>query len=190
MDTCGNQGAAISLVRSWDSTDKFSMNAYDYFRLRGEEVNWLRVVWDSWSMPWYNCILWLAALCKLRTKDRLQFMSLDLICLLCSQEIETHQHLFFACYWSAQLWNLIKSWLRVNRQMLSLSSALRGLNTGGHNMESRLQRISLGITVYLIWEERNNWVFHSTQSSCLRSSVNSRRWSLPFSTSEKKTTIR
>ncbi|KAB5534470.1 hypothetical protein DKX38_017556 [Salix brachista] len=33
--------------------------------------------------------------------------------------------------------------------MLSLSSALRGLNTGDHSMESRLKRISLGIAAVL-----------------------------------------
>ena len=165
LNVCGNQGAAITLVSSWDNRDKFSRNAYDYFRLRGDEVHWCRVVWDSWSMPRYNFILWLAVLGKLRTKDRLQFMTPDPVCLLCSQEIETHRHLFFACSWSAQLWNIIKSWLWINRRMMSLISALRGLNTGGQSMESRLRRISLGITVYIIWEERNNRVFHSTQLS-------------------------
>ena len=84
MDACGNQGAAFSLVRSWDNRDNFSRNAYDYFKIRGDEVNWLRVVWDSWSMPRYNFILWLAALGKLRTKDRLQYMSPDPICPLYS----------------------------------------------------------------------------------------------------------
>ena len=165
QDACGNQGAAISLVRSWDSRDSFSRNAYDYFRLRGDEVNWLRVVWDSWSMPRYNFILWLAALGKLRTKDRLQFMSLDPLCLLCSQDNESHRHLFFECNWSAQLWNSIKSWMRINQQITSLSSALWELNKGGHSMENRLRRISLGITVYLIWEERNNRVFNSNRLS-------------------------
>ena len=71
MIACGTQGATIRLIGSWDSSDKFSRNAYDYFRLRGDEVTWLCVVWDSWSMPRYNFILWLAALGKLRTKDRL-----------------------------------------------------------------------------------------------------------------------
>ncbi|KAJ6287563.1 hypothetical protein OIU76_001155 [Salix suchowensis] len=130
MIACGTQGATIRLIRSWDSSDKFSRNAYDYFRLRGDEVTWLRVIWDFWSMPQYNFILWLAVLGKLRTKDRLQFMSPDPICLLYSQDNESHRHLFFTCYWSAQLWSLIKSWLRVYRQMSSLSSALRGLNSG------------------------------------------------------------
>ncbi|KAF9665112.1 hypothetical protein SADUNF_Sadunf16G0088300 [Salix dunnii] len=44
--------------------------------------------------------------------------------------------------------------LSEDEPMLSLSSALRGLNTGGHIMEYKLRCASLGITVYLIWEER------------------------------------
>ena len=57
------------------------------------------------------------------------------------------------------MWAKIKSWLRIGRSMSSLRSAIRGLNSKRSNMKSRMRRVSLAITVYLIWEERNRWVF-------------------------------
>ena len=93
----------INLVRNWGNGDKFSSKAHDYFWSHEDKVNWVCVVWDSWSMSRYNFIIWLAILRKLRTKYRLQFMSLDPICPLCVQANEYHRHLFFDCYWSAQL---------------------------------------------------------------------------------------
>jgi len=42
---------------------------------------------------------------------------------------------------------------------MSLNSALRGLHPKKKSMEARMRRVSLGITVYLFWEERNKLVF-------------------------------
>jgi hypothetical protein len=43
--------------------------------------------------------------------------------------------------------------------MMSINSALRGLFPKRSNLVARMRRVSLGITVYLIWEERNKRVF-------------------------------
>jgi hypothetical protein len=49
--------------------------------------------------------------------------------------------------------------------MLTLTSAIRGLNSGGNNLEARMRRVSLGLTVYLIWEERNKRIFDGKNTS-------------------------
>jgi hypothetical protein len=49
--------------------------------------------------------------------------------------------------------------------MMTLTSAIRGLNSGGNNLEARMRRVSLGLTVYLIWEERNKRIFDRKNSS-------------------------
>ena len=43
--------------------------------------------------------------------------------------------------------------------MHSLSSALRWLYPHKRSMQARMNRVSLGLVVYLIWEERNRRVF-------------------------------
>ncbi|KAJ6733371.1 hypothetical protein OIU74_005178 [Salix koriyanagi] len=61
MDTCSNQGAAISLVRSKDSNDKFYKNAYDCFKLRGDEhVGFLGRLARPVGLR--SCLTWLAEL--------------------------------------------------------------------------------------------------------------------------------
>jgi hypothetical protein len=109
---------------------------YNYFRLSGPQVNWARVVWEQWSMPRHNFILWLAVLGKLRTKDRLRFFQIDTSCVLCGQMEESHSHLFFTCSWTACFWLQIKLWLRINRRMMTLTSAIRGLHSRGNNLEA------------------------------------------------------
>jgi hypothetical protein len=127
----------------------------------GATISWHRVVWEQWSLPKYNFILWLAALGKLRTRDRLRFIPIDPICVFCRQEEESHRHLFFLCGWPGHLWSMIIAWLRLNRAMNSLSSALCGLHPKKRSMAARMRRVSLGIVVYLIWEGYNRIIFYS-----------------------------
>jgi hypothetical protein len=124
-------------------------------------------VWEHWSLPRCNFVLWLALLGKLKTKDRLVYAQLDTCCIFCSKTEESHAHLFFACTWISTLWGKIKSWLRINRHMNSLCSAVRGLKAGGKSVETRMRRLSLGLVVYLIWKERNRRIFEHRATSVL-----------------------
>ena len=96
LEDCGSQEEAVTLLQQWNSGDgNFSAKAYNYFRLSGPQVNWARVVWEQWSMPRHNFILWLAVLGKLRTKDRLRFFQIDTSCVLCGQMEESHIAIYF-----------------------------------------------------------------------------------------------
>jgi hypothetical protein len=53
----------------------FTANAYYFFRYKADPVQWASVVWEQWSLPRHNSSLWLAMLGKLRTRDKLQFIS-------------------------------------------------------------------------------------------------------------------
>jgi hypothetical protein len=53
----------------------------------------------------------------------------------------------------------VKSWLRISMNMSTIWSVVRGLASRRRNLVSRMRRVSLGLIVYLIWEERNNGVF-------------------------------
>jgi len=96
LEDCGSQEESVTLLQQWNSGDgNFSAKAYNYFRLSGPQVNWARVVWEQWSMPRHNFILWLAVLGKLRTKDRLRFFQIDTSCVLCGQMEESHIAIYF-----------------------------------------------------------------------------------------------
>ncbi|KAL9374122.1 hypothetical protein Peur_033742 [Populus x canadensis] len=75
---------------------------------------------------------------------------------------DSHSHIFFACSWTSLLWTKVKSWLRLCRDMPTISSAIRGLNLKGKNVVVGMKRVSLHIVVYLIWKERNRRVFENS----------------------------
>jgi hypothetical protein len=164
LDDCGGQPAVISLLQSWNTAQLFSANAYEYLRPKGTPVPWVHVVWESWCLPRHSFILWLTLLKRLRTKDRLRFIDIDVSCVFCQDHEESHAHLFFACNWTSTLWMKVKSWLRLNRGMTTINSAVRGLHLKGKAAVTRMKRVSLSIVVYLIWEERNRRVFENSCS--------------------------
>ena len=141
------------------------VHAHDFFRIKGESVQWATVVWEEWSLPRTRFILWLATLGRLCTRDRLSYLPTETVCSLCSREDETHAHLFFNCSWTSLLWNRAKSWLIINQPMSTLSSAIRGLNGRSKELNLRMRRVSLALLVYLIWHERNNRIFAQKSSS-------------------------
>jgi hypothetical protein len=165
LDDCGGQPAVISMLQSWDNTIKpFSANAYEHLRTKGTPVSWVNVVWEPWCLPRHSFILWLALLKRLRTKDRLHFVDIDVSCVFCQDHEESHDHLFFACSWTSILWMKVKSWLRLNRGMTTINSAVRGLHLKGKTVVTRMKRVSLSIVVYLIWDESNRRVFENSCS--------------------------
>ena len=87
------------------------------------------------------------------------------ICVFCRQEDESHQHLFFLCGWSRNLWSQVTSWLQIDKPMNSLPSALIGMHPKKRSHAARMRRVSLGIVIYLIWEERNRRVFERNSRS-------------------------
>ena len=98
-------------------------------------------------------------------KDRLLFLPLDTNCIFCSQEQESHDHLFFKCPWTSSLWGDTVHWLHIHCHMSSLTSAIRDLISKRNKMEHKMRRASLGILVYLIWEEKNKRLFDNSYTS-------------------------
>jgi len=118
IDLCGGVAPVQQLLSSWDSgLHSFTASAYDFFRYKAEPVRWASVIWEQWSLPKHSFSLWLAMLGKLRTRDRLQFLSPDPVCSLCQNADESHAHLFFNCDWSSSLWSKARFWLKIHNNM-------------------------------------------------------------------------
>jgi hypothetical protein len=166
INLCGGVAPVQQLLSNWHSGScPFTANAYDFFRFKVAPVQWANVVWEQWSLPRHSFSLWLAMLGKLRTRDRLQFLSPDPICPLCLNADESHGHLFFTCDWTSALWRKAKLWLKIHNTMLSLSRATRVLHNNKKGLQPRMRRVSLIVLVYLIWEERNKRIFNNTGKS-------------------------
>lgn len=92
---CGGHLQVETLLQCWASAEgNFTVNAHEFLRHK-TDVLWARVVWEQWSLLRYAFVLWLVVLGKLKTKDRLSFLQLDPICVLCSQVPESHLCFFF-----------------------------------------------------------------------------------------------
>jgi len=102
---------------------------------------------------------------KLRTRDRLQFISTDPLCPLCQNSSESYALLFFSCAWSSSLSGKARYWLKLHSSIPTLNRVIRVLSNNEKGLQPRMRRVSLAFLVYLIWEERNRRIFTNTAKS-------------------------
>jgi len=175
---CGGQHQAIVVMTTWSNEElPFTAQTYDFLCYIYDHVPWAKVVWETWSLPMYNFILWVAVMEKLRTRDRLRFLDIDPLRVFCRLYDETHNHLFFKCPWTSLLWRMAKSWLWLHKSMSTINSAIHGFLSGRNNLVGRTRRVSPSILIYLIWKERNKRVF---DNSCTHVSLVFHRFQILF----------
>ncbi|XP_022030685.1 uncharacterized protein LOC110931607 [Helianthus annuus] len=85
-------------------------------RHRESEVDWSGIVWFAQCIPRHAFMMWLIMKGKLLTQDKILQWDLSrrknmnmMCCLLCYENFDSHQHLFFECKFSDKVWNMIRS---------------------------------------------------------------------------------
>ncbi|GKA90013.1 RNA-directed DNA polymerase, eukaryota, reverse transcriptase zinc-binding domain protein [Tanacetum coccineum] len=94
---------------------KFSIRSvWENFKEVKTDVSWHKVVWYAQCNPRYAFILWLAMHKRLATQDRIMAWTKNshLLCPLGKKENDSHEHLFFKCPFSEEVWNNVKSKLK------------------------------------------------------------------------------
>ncbi|XP_042022898.1 uncharacterized protein LOC121770182 [Salvia splendens] len=78
-------------------TSKGTVEAYDWFRPKGEHRLWHRFIWKDFIPPKYSFTTWQALRNRLPTRDRLgcRDTEIDQRCPLCTSETESVDHIFF-----------------------------------------------------------------------------------------------
>lgn len=151
----------------WTATNSgvFSYkSAWNMVILRGEGFKYFDMVWVPSSSPKMFICLLKGFFDRLPTRSWLKkFAIIDYDhCTLCDNGIETIEHLFFSCPFSAYLWSLCK--LKPN--MINL--AIGNLTDEADQIRNvfkrkdkgyKLARIALQATVWHIWQERNRRIF-------------------------------
>ncbi|WMV37355.1 hypothetical protein MTR67_030740 [Solanum verrucosum] len=146
---------------------KFSIKQL-YKAIRGEyqKVEWRRFTCNNIACPKWIFILYLALHSRLLTRDRLATWGCveDIQCVLCRNEDENHNHLFFRCLFSSQVWQKIPRWQNINRKAKGWEEETSWANTycKGKQAKAEVYRITLAASVYLIWQERNQRIFQKT----------------------------
>ena len=91
---------------------KFSLRSvWEIFNDNNDVVNWHKAVWFPQCNPRHAFILWLSLHGRLATQDRIMVWNKQssLICPLCKTVNDSHEHLFFNCSYSGNIWNEVKT---------------------------------------------------------------------------------
>ncbi|KAI3776228.1 hypothetical protein L1987_46001 [Smallanthus sonchifolius] len=143
--------------------------AWDTLRTRGQVTNWHNLVWSSFSIPRHAFMSWLIFRRKLSTQDKIQLWnrasgSMNLFCChLCKRDMETHNHLFFECSYSNQIWCSLRCkagmshiqgrWDDIAAWLVPRASSKSALVIIG--------KLLMAATAYYIWQERNFRYFNN-----------------------------
>jgi len=142
-----------------------------YNDLRGDfaKVSWRKMTCNNTAPSKCLFVTWLAIHGRLPTCDRLSKFEIQCaqLCTLCKKENETHSHLFFTCEFSKTVWEGATQWSNKNINtsnwqdvMLYIQSQCN-MNKATH----QLSRMTLSVTQYMIWNERNTIIFQGIHHS-------------------------
>ncbi|KAJ0479479.1 putative RNA-directed DNA polymerase [Helianthus annuus] len=148
--------------------DHSSSTVWDSLRIREQEVNWVSIVWFPQCIPRHAFLVWLIMRRKLLTQDKILKWDLArrknmnmMCCLLCYADVDSHDHLFFECKFSTQVWNPVRAKADMVDVDPKWSSIVSWLMTRRRSKtaSSYVARLLVGATAYIIWQERNARLF-------------------------------
>ncbi|XP_010524744.1 PREDICTED: uncharacterized protein LOC104802714 [Tarenaya hassleriana] len=127
------------------------------------QVPWYSLVWFKGAIPRMAFILWQAFQNRLPTKDRLVSwgMQISTSCILCNLEQESHEHIFFKCSFSHDVWNPIANYCLPSPPDY-IEGCLPWVADPSHARDRgqpTLAKLCIQLAVYELWRERNNRIF-------------------------------
>lgn len=136
---------------------------WDRLRISTPEVDWYDTVWFKEEIPRCSFITWLSMLGRLPTKDRLLSwgVSVPAACVLCSNGIESHQHIFFECSYSVDVWSrFCGRFITSPPPDLPAIVALIANYQGQFPSQVKpLLKLILQVIIYNLWREHNARIF-------------------------------
>ncbi|KAI8537423.1 hypothetical protein RHMOL_Rhmol09G0022900 [Rhododendron molle] len=141
-----------SIVSLPQSNGCFSTkSAWEAFRNRFPSPTWVNTVWGSKIVPRWSFLLWLAVQYKLSTRDRFHswVMNVEDYCVLCRNDIDSHNHLFFRCSFSSIVWNEVRGKIPTSGVPSSLEDVVEWFtaNVKGTGFKSLIMRRMLAVAV-------------------------------------------
>ncbi|GKD48970.1 RNA-directed DNA polymerase, eukaryota, reverse transcriptase zinc-binding domain protein, partial [Tanacetum coccineum] len=147
----------------------FSTNqAWKDIRILNRIVQWWKVIWFSQNIPSYAFVSWMAMKNKLVTHDKLAVWYPGSVwnCSLCKKISDSHEHLFFECELSKEVWNNVLTMIQLKdlKDLDSCKNQLPKLPVT-NNIWSIVRRLAFASTIYFIWKERNLKTFQQKSRS-------------------------
>nr|XP_043629990.1 uncharacterized protein LOC122601291 [Erigeron canadensis] len=142
---------------------------WDTIRLRSEEVNWVDSVWFPQCIPRHAFHMWLLLRKKLKTHENMRCWDVGgaatnhnlLVCSLCKAGPDSHEHMFFGCAYSSQVWHLVRDLPGMANISSNWSDIMNWLesNSKSKSASAIIGKICVAATAYYIWQERNQRTF-------------------------------
>ncbi|XP_022040692.1 uncharacterized protein LOC110943249 [Helianthus annuus] len=143
-------------------------NMWQTVRHNEAEVDWSKLVWCAKCIPRHAFLMWLIMRKKLLTQDIILQWDLSrrknmnmMCCLLCYENHDSHNHLFFECKYSSKIWSTVRQ--KVGMEDVDpkwddvVGWLLMRVNSKAAGMY--VSRILVAATAYFIWQERNSRLF-------------------------------
>nr|GEX61756.1 hypothetical protein [Tanacetum cinerariifolium] len=136
--------------------------------------------------------LWLVIKGKLKTQDNLRSWdvssSLATCCTLCETQLDSHEHLFFDCSFSKQVWCHMRDLAGLSHVPPSLELILDIINPMARRKMSSsiISKLVLAASAYFIWQDRNDRLFKNNKKSaaqiieCITSAIHLKFMSCRF----------
>jgi ribonuclease HI/exonuclease III len=134
----------------------------------GKEPIWNKV-WSSALWPKISTFLWLLVHNRALTWDNLRKRGFNgpSMCVLCSLQEESKEHLFNSCHYSQQIWDYGAQIMRKsNRNRSSINCTIEKWDSISFNnpILNLIWNLLPGFTLWQIWKERNQRIFRSQSS--------------------------
>ncbi|KAF4403387.1 hypothetical protein G4B88_008033 [Cannabis sativa] len=141
--------------------DKFSAKKC-YNSLVGETpFAYANAIWDTLVLPKHRFIFWQIANSHLLTRDYLHHIMVtpNNLCPVCEVEVETHDHIFFNCYYTSQVFEAVNRWLGDIHWPRSTAEMLQLCNNATKDLTQRILNAVMAAVFYFLWKNRNKCVF-------------------------------
>ncbi|GKD75688.1 reverse transcriptase domain, reverse transcriptase zinc-binding domain protein, partial [Tanacetum coccineum] len=128
---------------------QFSMQTvWNDIRPRGVKVDWRLKTQD-----------------KLRAWDHVDWSNLT--CALCELQPDSHEHLFFDCVFSQQVWSRVKDLAGLPNSVPSIDDILHDISPFAKKRTSKsiVAKLVVDAAAYFIWQERNGRLFKESKLS-------------------------
>ncbi|GKC18404.1 hypothetical protein Tco_1020554, partial [Tanacetum coccineum] len=164
-------------ILEWSDNDgsvkHFSVaTVWHRIRPRSEEVKWCDVVWFSKCIPRHALHLWLVIKRCLKTQDRLRIWDMHgsnstIICPLCKLQSDNHEHLFFECIFSRQVWDNVKGLAGLDQVVPLIDAIIDVLIPIAKRRTTKfvIAKLVVAASTYVIWKERNWRLFKGQKRS-------------------------
>ncbi|XP_074304992.1 uncharacterized protein LOC141639913 [Silene latifolia] len=134
-------------------------NGYKWLCTHQAKVDWYPLVWNSWNIPKHSVITWFIMQEGLNTKAKLYQIGFceDNLCLICGEQPETINHLFYECHYGCRIRAALAIWM--GRVFPTITDLMNG-RTG--SLQWKAMAMIFNVYLYMIWHQRNFTRLHQS----------------------------